>query len=98
MDAPAISTQKPVDAMLRPILNNSRAGDAVYDPFVGSGTTLIAAEMSDRRCYAIELNPAYCDVVIQRWQEFTGQGALREDDGARFVAPAKASAASESAA
>ena len=91
-------TQKPVETMLRPMLNNSHAGEAVYDPFVGSGTTLIAAEMSGRRCYAIELNPAYCDVVIQRWQDFTGQPALREGDGARFVAPAKASAASESAA
>ena len=91
-------TQKPVETMLRPMLNNSHAGEAVYDPFVGSGTTLIAAEMSGRRCYAIELNPAYCDVVIQRWQDFTGQPALREGDGARFVAPAKESAASESAA
>jgi DNA modification methylase len=91
-------TQKPVEAMLRPMLNNSHAGEAVYDPFVGSGTTLIAAEMSGRRCYAIELDPAYCDVVIQRWQDFTGEQALREGDGARFVAPAKASAASESAA
>jgi DNA modification methylase len=78
------STQKPVDAMLRPMLNNSRAGQAVYDPFVGSGTTLIAAEMSGRRCYAVELNPAYVDVAVRRWQDFTGELARREGDGVSF--------------
>ena len=63
--------------MKRPIENNSKAGETVYDPFVGSGTTLIAAEMTARKCYAIEIDPAYCQVVIERWQNFTGKKAKR---------------------
>ena len=69
-------TQKPVECMRRPILNNSSPGQAVYDPFLGSGTTLIAAETTGRVCLGIELNPAYVDVAIERWQRFTGQHAL----------------------
>jgi DNA modification methylase len=61
-------TQKPVECMRRPIENNSKPGDAVYDPFVGSGTTIIAAEMTGRRCLALEINPAYVDVSVLRWQ------------------------------
>lgn len=72
-------TQKPVECMRRPIENNSSPGQAVYDPFVGSGTTIIAAEMTGRACHAIEISPAYCDVTIQRWQQFTGQTATRPD-------------------
>jgi DNA modification methylase len=72
------STQKPVECMLRPIENNSKAGDAIFDPFLGSGTTAIAAEMTGRRCYAIEISPAYCDVAILRWQDFTGERAMLE--------------------
>jgi DNA modification methylase len=72
------STQKPVECMRRPIANNSKIGDAVYDPFVGSGTTIIAAEMTDRTCYAIEIDPAYCDVAVKRWEDFTGQKAQRQ--------------------
>jgi DNA modification methylase len=68
-------TQKPVECMKRPIENNSSPGQAVYEPFSGSGTTIIAAEMTGRACHAIELNPAYIDVAIQRWQSFTGQQA-----------------------
>jgi DNA modification methylase len=68
-------TQKPVECMRRPIENNSAAGDAVYDPFVGSGTTIIAAEMTGRACYAIEIDPAYVDVCVARWQAFTGERA-----------------------
>jgi DNA modification methylase len=71
------STQKPIECMKRPIENNSKAGETVYDPFVGSGTTLIAAEMTARKCYAIEIDPAYCQVVIERWQNFTGKKAKR---------------------
>jgi DNA modification methylase len=78
------STQKPVECMRRPIENNSSPGQAVYDPFVGSGTTIIAAEMTARSCHAIEVNPAYVDVTIQRWQDFTGEKATREADGALF--------------
>lgn len=69
------STQKPVECMKRPIENNSSPGQAIYDPFVGSGTTIIAAEMTGRCCHAIEIAPQYVDVAVQRWQNFTGQKA-----------------------
>ena len=62
--------------MRRPILNNSSPGQAVYEPFMGSGTTLIAAETTGRVCLGIELNPAYVDVAVERWQRFTGKGAV----------------------
>lgn len=75
-------TQKPVECMRRPIENNSSPGQAVYDPFVGSGTTIIAAEMTGRACHAIEISPAYCDVTVQRWQNFTGQEATKQTNGA----------------
>ena len=78
------STQKPVECMRRPIENNSSPGQAVYEPFSGSGTTIIAAEMTGRACHAIELNAAYVDVAIKRWQEFTGQVATLEGDGRSF--------------
>jgi DNA modification methylase len=77
-------TQKPVECMKRPIENNSSVGHAVYDPFVGSGTSIIAAEMTGRSCYAAEIDPAYVDVSVLRWQNFTGQSAIRESDGAAF--------------
>ena len=77
-------TQKPVECMRRPIENNSRAGDAVYEPFSGSGTTVIAAEMTGRRCHAIEIAPAYVDVAVRRWQEFTGRPATLDGDGRSF--------------
>ncbi len=77
-------TQKPVECMKRPIENNSEPGDAVYEPFSGSGTTIIAAEMTGRRCFAIELNPAYVDVAVRRWQAFTGQEAVLQADGRSF--------------
>jgi DNA modification methylase len=78
------STQKPVECMRRPIENNSKAGDAVYEPFSGSGTTLIAAEMLGRLCFAAELHPGYVDVAVKRWQAFTGKAAVREQDGHTF--------------
>jgi len=78
-------TEKPVECMKRPIENNSSAGQAVYEPFSGSGTTIIAAEMTGRSCHAIELNPAYVDVAIKRWQAFTGEKALLETDGCSFA-------------
>jgi len=77
-------TQKPVECMKRPIENNSSPGQAVYEPFSGSGTTIIAAEMTGRHCYAIELSPAYVDVAIKRWQDFTGQEAIHADTGELF--------------
>jgi DNA modification methylase len=77
-------TQKPVACMRRPIENNSSPGQAVYEPFSGSGTTLIAAEMAGRACHAVELSPAYVDVAVLRWQAFTGQEAALEGDGSTF--------------
>ena len=55
--------------------NHSNRGDAIYDPFVGSGTTIIAAEQADRVCYAIEISPAYCDVTRQRYANFVKDAA-----------------------
>jgi DNA modification methylase len=77
-------TQKPVECMRRPIANNSRSGQAIYDPFLGSGTSLIAAEMSGRVCYGLELDPAYVDVVVRRWQRFTGREATHQASGDAF--------------
>ena len=79
-------TQKPVECMRRPILNNSSPGQAVYEPFMGSGTTLIAAETTGRLCYGVELNPTYVDVAIERWQAFTGEQAVLLDSGETFAA------------
>lgn len=82
------ATQKPAACMRRPIENNSSPGQAVYEPFSGSGTTIIAAEMTGRACLAIELNPLYVDVAIRRWQAFTGETATLEADGSSFAEPA----------
>lgn len=82
-------TQKPIECMKRPIENNSKIGDAIYEPFSGSGTTIIAAEMTGRHCLAIELSAAYVDVAVRRWQEFTGKAAQLESDGRDFAAVAK---------
>jgi DNA modification methylase len=71
--------------MARPIRNNSSPGQAVYEPFSGSGTTIIAGEMEGRSIHAIELNPAYVDVAVTRWQNFTGQTAMLEGDGRTFA-------------
>ena len=79
-------TQKPVACMRRPMLNNSNPGQAVYEPFSGSGTTIIAAETTGRVCHAIEISPAYVDVAVTRWQEFTGKEALLDGTGRRFAA------------
>lgn len=87
-------TQKPVECMRRPLLNNSNPGQAVYDPFLGSGTTLIAAETTGRVCIAMELNPAYVDVAIMRWQKLTGQAAILASADATFDERAANNAAS----
>ena len=84
------STQKPVEAMRRPIENHTSPGQAVYEPFSGSGTTIVAAESVGRVCHAIELNPAYCDVAVLRWQAATRQQAVRERDGLTFAQAAEA--------
>jgi DNA methylase len=80
----AAVTQKPIELMRRPILNHTRRGELVYEPFLGSGTTLAAAEITERVCYGVELDPKYVDVVIQRWQELTGKKATLESDGRSF--------------
>lgn len=77
-------TQKPVECMRRPILNNSSPGQAIYEPFMGSGTTLIAAETTGRVCFGIELNPAYVDVAITRWQNLTGQATVLDGTDKTF--------------
>ena len=71
------STQKPIECMRRPVVNNSAPGDLVYDPFLGSGTTLIACEMEARKCLGLEIEPKYVDVIVQRWEAFTGRKAER---------------------
>jgi DNA modification methylase len=77
-------TQKPVECMRRPIVNNSRPGQLVYDPFLGSGTSLIAAEMTGRICCGLEISPAYVDVILRRWQAFTGRTAIHQASGQSF--------------
>jgi hypothetical protein len=79
-------TQKPVECMRRPMLNNSDPKQAIYDPFLGSGTTLIAAETTERVCLAVELDPHYADVAVRRCQAFTGESATLLADGRPFDA------------
>ena len=81
-------TQKPVECMRRPIVNNSRPGQLVYDPFLGSGTSLIAAEMTGRTCIGLEISPAYVDVILRRWQDFTDRTAIHQASGQSFNARA----------
>lgn len=77
-------TQKPVELMRRPILNHTRRGELVYDPFLGSGTTLAAAELTERVCLGLELDPKYVDVIVGRWQHLTGRAATLDADGRTF--------------
>jgi DNA modification methylase len=72
-------TMKPVELVARALTNSSRPGDLVYEPFAGSGTTVIAAEQTRRRCVALEIDPRYAQVAIERWQTFTGRTAERID-------------------
>jgi DNA modification methylase len=76
--------QKPVELMRRPILNHLRRGELVYDPFLGSGTALAAAELTERVCYGIELDPKYVDVIVKRWQTLSGGKAVLDTDGRMF--------------
>ena len=64
---------KPVELVKRAIGNSSKGGDVVYDPFLGSGTTMISAEQLGRKCYGMEISPIYCDVIVKRWEDFTGK-------------------------
>ena len=77
-------TMKPVELMERAVRNSSKTRDIVLDPFGGSGTTVIACEKSGRRARLMELDPKYVDVIIKRWQSFTGKEAQRASDGAAF--------------
>jgi DNA modification methylase len=77
-------TQKPVELMRRPILNHLKRGELVYEPFLGSGTTLAAAELTERICCGIELDPKFMDVIVQRWQTLSGKKAKLECDGRMF--------------
>jgi DNA modification methylase len=77
-------TQKPVELMRRPILNDTQRGELVYDPFLGSGTTLAAAEVTERVCYGMELDSKYVDVEVSRWQVLSGERAHLDGDGRTF--------------
>jgi len=70
-------TSKPVELFARPIRKHTRPGDVCFEPFSGSGSQLVAAEQLGRRCFAIEITPAFCDVAVRRWEEFTGKKAER---------------------
>lgn len=72
-------TMKPVDLIARAINNSSRSDNIVLDIFGGSGTTLIACEQLNRKCYMMELDPKYCDVIIKRWENLTGEKAVKID-------------------
>jgi site-specific DNA-methyltransferase (adenine-specific) len=75
-------TQKPVELPARAIRNHSKAGDVVFEPFGGSGSTLLACEQLDRVCYAMELDPYYCEMILRRWESLTGQTAEKITEGA----------------
>lgn len=76
-DAGQHPTQKPVALFEFPLANHTRPGEVCYEPFAGSGSQVIAAERLGRRCFAMELSPAYCDVIVARWEAFTGRKAVR---------------------
>ncbi len=79
-------TAKPVDLWRAPIENHTKPGEIMYEPFSGSGSQIIAAEQTGRRCYAMEISPQYVDVAVRRWQQFTGKVATLESTGAEFPA------------
>lgn len=72
-------TQKPVELIMYALHNSSKVGDIVLDPFLGSGSTLIACEKTNRNCYGLELDPKYCDVIVQRWVDFTGNRDIKKN-------------------
>jgi DNA modification methylase len=83
-EATGHGAQKPVELLRRPIINNTRRGGMIFDPFLGSGTTLIAAESTERICYGLEIDPRYVDLIVRRWQQLTGQRAVLEENGRGF--------------
>jgi DNA methylase len=84
--SPAVFTSRPRNRanLRRPMLNNSSPGQAIYEPFLGSGTTLIAAQSCGRVCFGIEIDPLFVDLAIRRWQSFAGENARRASDGVDF--------------
>ena len=83
---------KPVELVERAIKNSSKTGDVVMDPFGGSGTTLIACERTGRRARLIEIDPMYVDVIVTRWQEFSGRDAILDGSGELFAKDTRARA------
>ena len=79
-----IPTMKPVALVERAVRNSSKSRDIVLDPFGGSGSTLIACEKTGRQARLVELDPRYCDVIVRRWQGWTGEVAMLEDGGRSF--------------
>lgn len=77
-------TMKPVELWSYGIKNHTKDNDILYEPFSGSGTTIIAAQQTGRKCYAMEISPQYVDVAIKRWQDFTGKDAVLERTGETF--------------
>ena len=76
--------QKPIELLRRPMLNHTERGDAVYDPFLGSGGSLVAAELTGRVCCGLEIEAKYVDVIVCRWQQLTGRSATLDEDGRSF--------------
>lgn len=72
-------TEKPIECMERPVRNNTSSGQLVVDPFLGSGTTLIACQKTNRRCFGMEIDTVYCDVILSRWAKFTSKDPVRND-------------------
>lgn len=70
-------TQKPMELFEKLLLNHSNRDDIIYEPFCGSGTTLLACEKNSRKCRAIEMSPQFCQVIIDRWEKFTNQKAIK---------------------
>jgi DNA modification methylase len=84
MANPEHPTMKPVELVERALRNSSKTRDTILDPFGGSGTTLIACERANRQARVIELDPKYCDVIVRRWQDYTGDVARHADSGRAF--------------
>lgn len=73
------STQKPVECMARPIRNNTYEGESVYDPFLGSGTTMVASHQLNRKCYGMEIDPKYCQVIIDRMRKLDPEIVIKKN-------------------
>jgi DNA modification methylase len=82
-------TQKPVELMRKPILNHTETGGLVYDPFLGSGTTLAAAELTGRTCLGTELDPKFVDVIVMRWEKLNGKDAILNGSGGQIFQQVK---------